>query len=288
MSLPEHSDRPIAVVGAGTLGRRIALMFASGGGTVALCDLDPDQLSAAKEFIDAELPAVVEQVADGAPAEVLYTDTLAEAVADAWLIVESLPERLDVKIPVFGQLDRLAPVDAILASNSSSHPTSRMIDEVHRPERVVNLHFFMPPRAAACELMSCGRTEPAVLDRLLAELPRFGLTPFLVREQSMGFILNRIWAAIKRESLMVLDEGVATPEDVDVLYRMVFGATRGPFEAMDNVGLDVVLDIENNYAQHRSGLPEAPRNLLRRYLDEGRLGKKSGRGFYNYSTETTA
>ncbi|TNM50233.1 3-hydroxyacyl-CoA dehydrogenase family protein, partial [Nocardioides albidus] len=165
---------------------------------------------------------------------------------------------------------------------SSSYPSSQVIEQVTTPERVLNLHFFMPPRATACELMSCGRTDPAVIDTLVTELPRFGLTPFVARKESLGFIQNRIWAAIKREALMVLDEGVATPEDVDRLYKLGLGARRGPFEAMDAVGLDVVLDIEENYAAHREGLPDGPRQLLRRYIDEGRLGVKSGRGFYDY------
>ncbi len=275
-------DRPIAVVGAGTLGRRIALMFATGGGTVRVCDLDETQREQAAAFIEEQLPAVLEQVGSSTPGTVELTDSLAEAVRDAWLVVESLPERLDVKIPAFGQLDRLAPDDAILATNSSSHPSSRMIEEVGTPERVLNMHFYMPPAATACELMSCGETDPAVIDRLMEALPQFGLTPFRVEGESMGFIHNRIWAAIKREALMVLDEGVAAPADIDRLYTMVLGARRGPFRAMDSVGLDVVLDIEENYAAHRGGIPEGPRDLLRRYIADGRLGVKSGRGFYDY------
>ncbi len=289
MSAPSPTDdRPIAVIGAGTLGRRIALMFATGGGTVRVCDLDATQREQAGAFIEEQLPAVLEQVGSSTPATVEFTDSMAEAVGDAWLVVESLPERLDIKIPVFGHLDRLAPDDAILATNSSSHPSSRMIDEVRAPERVVNMHFFMPPTSTACELMSCGETDPAVIDRLMEALPRFGLTPFRVQGESMGFIQNRIWAAIKREALMVLDEGVASPADIDQLYTMVLGARRGPFRAMDNVGLDVVLDIEENYAAHRDGIPEGPRALLRRYIADGRLGVKSGHGFYDYETPGSA
>ena len=290
MSTPSPiADRSIAVIGAGTLGRRIALMFATGGGTVRVCDLDATQRAQAAAFIEEQLPAVLEQVGSSTPGTVEFTDSMAEAVGDAWLVVESLPERLDIKIPVFGQLDRLAPDDAILATNSSSHPSSRIIEEVDAPERVVNMHFFMPPTSTACELMSCGKTDPAVLDTLMEVLPHFGLTPFRVQGESMGFIQNRIWAAIKREALMVLDEGVASPADIDQLYTMVLGARRGPFRAMDAVGLDIVLDIEENYAAHRDGIPEGPRALLRRYIADGHLGVKSGRGFYDdYETPGSA
>ena len=277
----EHQQRPIAVLGAGTLGRRIALMFASRGGVVRVCDQSQSQRTEAATYIDAQLPAVVDGLRDGAPATIETVAELDDAVVDAWLVVESLPERLDLKRTIFGQLDRSAPADAILATNSSSYPSSRVIDEVTRPERVVNMHFFMPPTVTAVELMSCGNTDPAVLDRLIRELPEYGLTPFQVQRESMGFIYNRIWAAIKRESLMVAAEGVAAPEDVDRLFSMVLRTPSGPFRMMDRVGLDVVLDIENNYATERTGLPESPRELLQRYIAAGRLGVKSGRGFYD-------
>ncbi|CCH79548.1 3-hydroxybutyryl-CoA dehydrogenase FadB3 [Nostocoides japonicum T1-X7] len=278
---PEWADRPIAVIGAGTLGRRIALMFATGGGIVRVCDRDASQREKASAYLEETLPSVLDQVESTTPADIEFTETIADAVPDAWLVVESLPERLDIKIPVFGELDERAASDAILATNSSSYPSSQVIDQVSRPERVVNMHFFMPPVATPVEVMSCGHTEEAVFERLFERLPRYGLTPFRVHAESMGFIHNRIWAAIKREALMVLDEGVASPAEVDQLYRMVLGARTGPFRAMDRVGLDVVLDIEENYAAHRDGIPEGPRRLLRRYLDEGRLGMKSGRGFYD-------
>jgi 3-hydroxybutyryl-CoA dehydrogenase len=146
----------------------------------------------------------------------------------------------------------------------------------------VNLHFFMPPVARACEVMSCGHTDAAVLERLTTALPRFGLSPYVAKVESRGFIYNRIWAAIKREALMVVAEGVASPAEVDVLYAQVTGQKDGPFRKMDRVGLDVVLDIEENYAAHRDSISESPRLLLRKYLAEGRIGEKSGSGFYDY------
>ena len=113
------------------------------------------------------------------------------------------------------------------------------------------------------------------------KLPDYGLAPFRVRRESDGFIFNRIWAAIKRECLMVVEEGVATPEDIDEMWRIFTRPGIPPFELMDRVGLDVVLAIEEHYADVRTGLPEGPRTLLRTYIDEGRLGVKSGRGFYD-------
>jgi 3-hydroxybutyryl-CoA dehydrogenase len=279
------SERPIAVLGAGTLGRRIALMFATGGGVVRLFDASTDSLAAARAYLEEELPAVLSTVPGSSPATLATGDDLGAAVADAWLVVESLPERIDLKREVFAELERLAASDAVLASNSSSYPTSELLEAVTTGERVLNMHFFMPPRVRAVELMSCGRTDREVMDRVLSALPTYGLTPFEARAQSVGFIYNRIWAAIKRESLAVAAEGVATPEEIDRLFTMVLGTADGPFRMMDRVGLDIVLDIENHYAAAREGLPESPRGLLREYVEQGRLGRKSGRGFYDYGVD---
>ncbi len=282
MNTPE---RPIAVLGAGTLGRRIALMFATRGGVVRLFDTSADSLADARTYLDKELPAVLSSVPDSSPATLELGDDLGASVRDTWLVVESLPERIDLKREVFAELERTAPSDAVLASNSSSYATSELLEAVTTGERVLNMHFFMPPRIRAVELMSSGRTDRAVLDRLLAVLPTYGLTPFEAKAQSTGFIYNRIWAAIKRESLAVAAEGVATPEEIDRLFMMVLGTADGPFRMMDRVGLDIVLDIENHYAAAREDLPESPRQLLQEYLEQGRLGRKSGRGFYDYDAE---
>lgn len=273
--------RPVAVVGAGTLGRRIALMLALRGGEVRITDPSPDQRAAAVAYVEQQLPGLVERTSGASAGRVTAADDTASAVVDAWLVVEAVPERLELKREVFGELDRVAPADAILASNSSSYPTSRFADAVTRPHLLVNTHFYMPPDRNAVEVMSCGLTDPAVVALLMEVLPSYGLVPFEVRRESTGFIYNRIWAAIKRESLAVVEEGVSTPEEVDELFRLNLGADRGPFQRMDAVGLDVVLDIEEHYAAEREGLPEGPRRLLRKMIAEGRLGVKSGRGFYD-------
>ncbi|HEY4094525.1 MAG TPA: 3-hydroxyacyl-CoA dehydrogenase family protein [Baekduia sp.] len=272
----------VAVVGGGTLGRRIALMFADRGGTVRVFDADPARAAEAAAWAQGRLSRLVAGIDGGSEGAIVAAADVAEAVAGAWLVVEAVPERLELKQRVLADLDRLAPPDAIIATNSSSYPASRLIGDVARPERVVNLHFYMPPHAVAVEVMSCGQTDPTILDMLMARLPTFGLVPFLVHAESVGFIFNRIWAAVKREAMTVVAEGVATPEEVDRLFTMNLGAPSGPFRMMDAIGLDVVLDVEEHYAREAGGaLSEAPRRLLREALAEGRLGRKSGRGFYD-------
>ncbi|MFF0713369.1 3-hydroxyacyl-CoA dehydrogenase family protein [Streptomyces bauhiniae] len=283
LTLPTGLDsRPVAVLGAGTLGRRIALMFATRGGEVRIYDPSAEAGKQACAYVEQHVSEVAARVGGGTPGSVAATTDLAEALAGAWLVVEAVPERLELKRQVFADLDRLAAPDAILASNSSSYPTSRFIDGVTTPERVVNMHFYMPPAQPAVDLMSSGHTDRAVLDLLLEVLPRYGVFPFEAHRESTGFIFNRIWAAIKREALSVVAEGVSTPEDVDRMWAINTGTAGGPFRAMDQVGLDVVLDIENHYAAENPNLPTGPRELLGRYVDAGHLGVKTGRGFYEY------
>jgi 3-hydroxybutyryl-CoA dehydrogenase len=142
------------------------------------------------------------------------------------------------------------------------------------------MHFYMPPAVRSVELMSSGHTDPQIIELLMAELPKYALMPHLVRKQSTGFIFNRIWAAIKRESLLVVAEGVAEPQDVDALFADVFKSETTPFRFMDEVGLDVVLDIENHYCEV-AGTENKSAPMLQEYIGKGWLGVKSGRGFYN-------
>ena len=278
-------ERPVVIDGAGTLGRRIASVYAAGGSEVRVFDLSAEQRETARDYVEEHL-AQTQQMLGLHPARrgrVELYDDLQEAVAGAWMVIEAVPESIDVKTEVFGNLDRFAEPDAILCSNSSSIPTSRMIGKVEHPERVLNTHYQQPPELNAVELMSCGETDEAVIEVLMEKIPHYGLVPFWVRRESDGFIFNRIWAAIKRECLMVVEEGVASPEDVDAMWEIFTRAGVPPFRLMDRVGLDVVLAIEEHYAAVRDGIPEGPRKLVREYIDQDRLGVKSGRGFYEYT-----
>lgn len=281
-SVPKDTNnRPITVIGAGTLGRRIALMMSTQGGEVRIFDNNQQSREEGIKFVEQTLPSVLPSVPGGSSAKVVGCDDLAKAVQDAWLVFEVIPEHLDLKKEIFGQLDSLCAPDAILASNSSSYPASQFIDKVTRPERVLNTHFLMPPDIRIVELMSCGKTDSALIDFLLEDFKRYSLVPFHVLKESVGFIFNRIWAAIKRESLFVVSEGVSTPAAVDHIFTLATGSKAGPFRLMDAVGLDVVRDIESHYAEIRPGIPEGPRALLKSYLDQGWAGRKAGRGFYD-------
>lgn len=275
-------NRPVAVIGAGTLGRRIALMFATRGGTARIYARRAEQLASATQYVTDTLPKVVEDRGFGEVGAATATTSLTEALDSAWLAVESVPEKLEIKLPLWGQIDQAAPPDTIFATNSSSYPSRLMKEKVRDKTRLCNMHFYMPPEYNAVDLMSDGETDRGLLDTLLTVLPEFGVYPFEARRECTGFIFNRVWAAIKRESLAVVAEGVARPEDVDGMFKVNWRVPAGPFELMDQVGLDVVLDIENHYAEEFPHLPKHVRDLLQAYVVAGKLGVKTGEGFYRY------
>src|SRR5271163_4112184 len=257
-------------------------MFASRGGTVRIYARRYEQLAAATQYVSETLPKVVQGRGSGEVGVATAAGSLEEALDDAWLVVESVPEKLEIKIPLWGQIDQAAPPDTIFATNSSSYPSRLMAENVRDKSRLCNMHFYMPPEINAVDLMSDGQTDRGLLDTLLTVLPQFGVHPFEARRESTGFIFNRIWAAIKREALAVVAEGVARPEDVDGMFKVNWRVLAQPFQLMDQVGLDVALDIENHYAEEFPHLPKNVRDLLQDYVDAGKLGVKTGEGFYTY------
>ncbi|AMU73996.1 3-hydroxyacyl-CoA dehydrogenase family protein [Mycobacteroides abscessus] len=276
-------NRPVAVLGAGTLGRRIALTFATRGGVVHLYDVSEESLQSAKAFLDQRIPELVKaRSALGAqPATIEYFTDLPSAVKDAWYVVESVPEVQTLKIDLLGQLDEIAAPDAIIGTNSSSFMSSELIGKVKHPERFLNTHYGQPPEAPQAELVTDGHTDERIFDVLGAELPKHGFVTAVARKESVGFIINRVWAAVKREALAVVAEGVSTPAEFDRIWVASGMSPIGVFRAIDRVGLDVALDIEDNYIKHFPYIPITSRDLLQKYVDEGKLGVKSGEGFYH-------
>ncbi|GAA6022312.1 hypothetical protein JCM10207_003281 [Rhodosporidiobolus poonsookiae] len=274
--------RPVAILGGGFQGRRIAFMWGSQGRPVVVYDKQRAALNATAAYYE-------EQTKQHTLGRLSTTSSLSETLSkhDPWLIIEAVPEILSLKRDTFATLERDAPRDAILATNSSSYKSSEIIQGLSCGNRALNIHYFRPPEIVSCEVMTSGSTQVEVIDTVVEQLRLHGHTPFLARRESSGFIHNRVWAAIKREALQVVAEGVANPEDVDALFRARFKTPQGPFEIMDGVGLDVVLDIENHYAEERPHLPISPRQLLERYKAAGRLGIKTGQGFYDWSATRT-
>ncbi|KAJ9648338.1 hypothetical protein H2199_001192 [Coniosporium tulheliwenetii] len=264
-------------------------MWSRLGRPVYLVDRDDQQLLRAKEYIE-KLRAESQVPSLGRWGQIITSPSqdLPKAVSDSWLLVECVPESLALKRKVIQQLDDLAHPDTIVASNSSSYTITEIIQDlrVKQPDRFIGLPKLRGTNGKmlkAIEIMGSGQTKPEILSRLVEETRNHGFKPFQVHRTSTGYIYNRIWAAIKRETLLTLAEGVASPEEIDSIFKDVLKTPKGPCEQMDVVGLDVVLDIEQHYADVRQGIPEEPRALLRKMVAQGKLGVKSGSGFYDYS-----
>jgi 3-hydroxyacyl-CoA dehydrogenase/DNA-binding beta-propeller fold protein YncE len=288
---PDISSRPVAVLGGGVLGRRIASSWVAAGYEVILCDLNEEQRNAATHYIEHSREEYAKMTGNERDhAKFSTTDDMKSAVQNAWLVVEALPEKLDLKISMMGQLDQHAPNDCILASNSSSYKSRLMLDKVDekRRLRVCNMHYYMPPGNNVVELMTCGETHGEVLQFLKSKLEDAGMTPAIARKESTGFIFNRLWAAVKRETLLIMAEGVSEPKEIDKLFMTMFKNNPvGPCGMMDAVGLDTVAFIEDNYVQERK-LDSTARDWLQtNFVDKGKLGAKSGKGGLYPPGETT-
>ncbi|OBT80427.1 hypothetical protein VF21_00849 [Pseudogymnoascus sp. 05NY08] len=282
---PPTTGRPVAILGAGVLGRRMALMFLAGGHNVHIRDPSADQLDAALSYISTTLPTLSTSIVPGVASTF---SSLPKAVKDAWLVIEAIPEVLSLKISTFAELAAVAPKDCILATNSSSYKSSEMLDEVPEADRprVLNMHFFMPPSKRVVELMTCGVTHASIFPFLFDELTRIKMSPVVVKKESTGFLFNRIWAAIKRECLTVISEGVGSPEDIDGVWTQMFGGEEGPCRLMDQVGLDTVAHIESHYISSRGFSPRARDFVVSEYVSKGKLGAKSpSGGLYPPQTE---
>ncbi|KAK5082342.1 hypothetical protein LTR05_007488 [Lithohypha guttulata] len=274
----------VSLLGAGTQGRRLAYMWSSCGCDVHLIDSQEKQLKDSLGYIE-QLRSLHEPPAKSSGRIRTHTsDALKDALNDSWLVVECIPEKLPLKRDIIRQLDQVAPADTIIASNSSSYTIGEIIAglDLTDSSRVLSTHSYWPPETSAIEIMGHKDTDPEHISTLMKQCADHGFKPFHVKRESTGYIYNRIWAAIKREALLTAAEEVATPEEIDKIFKEVLKTPKGPFEQMDVVGLDVVLDIEEHYAENRGNIPEKPREYLRKLIGEGKLGYKNGKGFYEY------
>ncbi len=278
----------VAVIGAGTMGHGIAQVAALAGSRVRLVDVDADVLARAVTAIHAALEGGVERgkLSAGQRDEALQrietsTDPAA-AVADAALVVEAVPERLDLKERVFAALDGAAPPAAILATNTSSLSVTRIQTATKRPERVVGLHFFNPVHIMKLvEVVRGEATSPATVEAATRFVRRLDKEPIVVRD-SPGFASSRLGIALGLEAMRMVEEGVAEPEAIDRAMELGYRHPMGPLRLTDLVGLDVRLGIAEYLHETLGSDVFRPPEILRRMVAEGRLGRKSGRGFYDW------
>jgi 3-hydroxybutyryl-CoA dehydrogenase len=280
----------IAVIGSGLMGRGIAHAAAAGGYRTILQDISAEALDRARRQIRADLDEGVKRgklAADDAEtafARLRVEEDLGRAVAEAAFVIEAVPEQIELKLQVFARLDERCPAGAVLASNTSSLSVTEIAAATRRPQQVVGMHFFNPvPKMKLVEIVRGLETGAETL-RLTEEVARrMGKETVLVRE-SPGFITSRINAMIGNEAFFMLEAGVASARDIDKALKLGLNHPMGPFELADLVGLDTRLSVLE-FLHRTLGEKYRPAPLLVQHVKAGRLGKKVGRGVYDYAQE---
>jgi 3-hydroxybutyryl-CoA dehydrogenase len=282
--------KTIAVIGAGTMGRGIAHVAALGGYRTILEDLLPNALRRAESEIRTNLDKAVtlgKVAADDAEAAVgrlEYADSVESAAREADLVIEAVPEELESKIEIFTLLDKVCRPSTILASNTSSLSVTEIAGVTYRAKKCLGMHFFNPVhKMKLIEIVRAQETDDETLAAAIDVGKRMGKETVVIKE-SPGFITSRINALIGNEAFHMLQEGVASAEDIDKALKLGLNHPMGPFEMVDLVGLDTRLHILN-YLHQTLGEKYRPAQILVDYVATGRLGRKTGRGVYSYPTK---
>jgi 3-hydroxybutyryl-CoA dehydrogenase len=281
----------VGIVGAGTMGSGIAQIAAQGGLEVTLHDADADALGKGVERIRAgvDLLAAKGRIGEGeaaaAAARVQRAGALDE-LAGCDLVIEAAPEHLDLKRELFSRLEAICGPDAVLATNTSSLSVTSIAAHAERAERIVGMHFFNPPQVMKLvEIVAGEESSEDALSAATRAGEAMGRTPIRARD-AIGFVANRCARPFTLESLRMLGEGLATLEEIDRACRVGGGFRMGPFELMDLIGIDVNFAVARSFFEQSFGEPRwRPHPIQERMVSSGRLGRKTGRGFYAYSGE---
>ncbi|MDI6878673.1 MAG: 3-hydroxyacyl-CoA dehydrogenase [Desulfitobacteriaceae bacterium] len=279
--------KKVAVLGSGIMGRGIAQVCAQGGFQVKLNDINMDVLNKARSIIvknltkGVQLGKLKQEDMAAALAQLALTDNFENAVADADLVIEVVPEDLQLKLEVFAKLDKLCPEHTILASNTSAKSITEIAAATKRPHKVIGLHFFNPVHLMKLvEIVKGLETNEETYELSEAACRQMGKETVKINEYP-GFVTSRINAMIGNEAFYMLEQGVGSPEDIDKALKLGLNHPMGPFEMIDVVGLDTRLKVLE-YLHESLGDKYRPAPLLVKYVKAGRLGRKVGKGVYEY------
>ena len=284
----------VVVVGAGAMGSQIGLLCALAGYSASITDIAQEALDRAETALRQRMSRDIEKNrrtaadVDAAFGRLSFSTDLLAAAAAADFVIEAAVEKLAVKRRLFADLDRVAPPHAILATNSSSIVSSRIADATGRPDRVCNVHFFNPALIMKCvEVVRGPETSDDTVATAVELAERLGKTPVVLDREIPGFIANRILGAVRDEAIYLLENGIASVPDIDTACRTALGYPMGPFELMDLTGIDIgYLTKQDRYAE--SGDPkDQPSKSVSALVERGELGRKTGRGWYDYDEAGT-
>ena len=281
--------KTIGIIGAGTMGRGIAYAAAVGGYRTILEDVMPETLAKGMAWIKQSLDEGVQRgkleaaAGDAALARIETSSSVENVCREADFLIEAVPEEMELKLELFTLFDKFAKPKAVLASNTSSLSVADMAEMTYRPELCVGMHFFNPvPKMKLIEIVKAPKTSDETIAVCREVGGRMGKEVVVVKE-SPGFITTRVNALIGNEAFAILEAGIASAEDIDKALKLGLNHPMGPFELVDLVGLDVRLGILE-YLHATLGDKYRPNPLIKKLVAEGRLGRKSGRGIYDYSS----
>ncbi|MFX1302001.1 MAG: 3-hydroxyacyl-CoA dehydrogenase family protein [Promethearchaeota archaeon] len=272
--------KKVLIIGAGFTGKQIAATTALYDYNVNICDINSEILAEAKKYIDGVLKRNKKLELIN---KVSYYNEIEEAVNDVDLVIEAVPENIGLKKKVFSQIDQIAPMKTIIATNSSSIPVSKIEDAVGRKDKVLNIHFYPPiPRRPMADVMRGTKTSDKTFDIGIKWIKSIGCYPIILKKECHGFVFNRMWHAARREALKIWVGGYADIETIDLAWKTFTGMKMGPFVLMDAIGLDTVYAVQMSYFHESGDFRDKPPDELKEMVEKGDLGMKSGKGFYTW------
>ncbi|MFW9950892.1 MAG: 3-hydroxyacyl-CoA dehydrogenase family protein [Candidatus Thorarchaeota archaeon] len=270
----------VSIIGAGFTGKQIAEWTVLHNFRVVVFDLKKEILDDAEKFITGSLKRkkrldLVNNIE--------YSLDLKKSVVNSELIIEAVPEDLELKRRVFSQLDKLAPPKAIIATNSSSFPISKIENVVSRKDKVLNIHFYPPiSQRPMADIMRGTKTSDETFNKGKQWIKDINCAPLVVKKECPGFVFNRIWRAVKKECIEMWAGDYAEIEDIDTAWKIFTGMKMGPFVLMDAIGLDTVYAVEESYYNETGDIRDKPPQAFEEMVKRGDLGMKTGKGFYKW------
>lgn len=272
------------------MGHQVATLCAMHGYDTSVTDANPEQLKKAKAFVDDYLPSrvakgrITQEECDHAFANIHFVEDFAEAVKDADIVVEAVFEQIDLKKKIFKQLDEVCKPEALLVTNASAIPSSELKNSLKDPSRICNMHFFNPALVMKCvEVMRGEHTAQETFDTIVKFAERLGKVPARIERELHGMIGSRFSSLLLEEACAILEGGYATAEDIDAVAKNALGHPMGPFELVDLTGIDMCYIIPMDRFKHSGDKKDLPWPIMVKKYFDGEWGRKTGKGFYDYS-----